>query len=58
MRKELEGVEKELLSIAGKLANENFVKRAPAAIVESEKAKQKLLTDKKVKLLDNMKRMA
>jgi len=58
MRKELEGVEKELLSIAGKLANENFVKRAPAAVVESEKEKQKLLTDKKAKLLDNMKRMA
>ena len=58
MRKELEGVEKELLSIAGKLSNENFVKRAPAAIVESEKAKQKLLADKKEKLLENMKRMA
>ncbi len=58
MRKELEGVEKELQSIAGKLSNENFVKRAPAAIVESEKAKQMLLTDKKAKLLENMKRMA
>ena len=43
-------MDKDLLALNGKLSNENFVKRAPAELVESEKARQADLMDKKAKM--------
>ena len=48
--KEIGKVEKDLVALNGKLSNENFVKRAPAELVESEKARQSDLVDKKAKM--------
>jgi len=48
--KEIGKVDKDLLALNGKLSNENFVKRAPAELVESEKARQADLMDKKAKM--------
>ena len=48
--KEIGKVDKDLVALNGKLSNENFVKRAPAELVESEKARQADLMDKKAKM--------
>jgi len=58
MQKELEKVIKELSNIANKLANGDFIKRAPAAVVSSEKEKQTMLLDKQAKLNENLKRIS
>ena len=39
LQKELEGVENDIKIISSKLANKQFVEKAPAAVVEKEKAK-------------------
>lgn len=39
LNKELAGLDKELARIAGKLSNEGFVAKAPAEVIEKEKAK-------------------
>ena len=39
LQKELEGVENDIKIISSKLANKKFVEKAPAAVVEKEKAK-------------------
>ena len=54
--KEIGKVDKDLVALDGKLSNENFVKRAPAELVESEKARQSELIDKKAKMLALQKR--
>ena len=51
LREEIGKVDKDLVALDGKLSNENFVKRAPAELVESEKARQTELIDKKAKML-------
>ena len=48
--KEIGKVDKDLMALNGKLSNENFVRRAPAELVESEKARQSDLADKKAKM--------
>ncbi len=48
--KEIGKVDKDLAALDGKLSNENFVKRAPAELVESEKARHAELVDKKAKM--------
>ena len=53
---EIGKVDKDLVALDGKLSNENFVKRAPAELVESEKARQSELIDKKAKMLALQKR--
>jgi len=50
LEKEIGKVDKDLVALNGKLSNENFVKRAPAELVESEKARQADLMDKKAKM--------
>ena len=50
LEKEIGKVDKDLVALNGKLSNENFVKRAPAELVESEKARQTELMDKKAKM--------
>ncbi len=39
LQKKTQGLQKEIQGIAGKLSNENFVSRAPAAVVDKEKHK-------------------
>lgn len=46
LRKELEKLEKDLVRIAGKLANEGFVAKAPAEVIEKEKAKEQEYREK------------
>lgn len=48
--KEIGKVDKDLVALDAKLSNENFVKRAPADLVESEKARHTELIDKKAKM--------
>ena len=48
--KEIGKVDKDLAALDAKLSNENFVKRAPADLVESEKARHADLIDKKAKM--------
>ena len=52
-RREIEGSRKELDGLDAKLANENFVSRAPAAVVESAKVRQAELRARIEKLLQN-----
>jgi valyl-tRNA synthetase len=52
-RREIEGSRKELDSLDAKLANENFVSRAPAAVVESARARQAELRARIEKLMQN-----
>ena len=47
---EIGKVDKDLAALDAKLSNENFVKRAPADLVESEKARHADLIDKKAKM--------
>ena len=51
LEKELAGAENELKRVLGKLSNEGFVSKAPAALVEQEKAKK----DKFEKLIVSLK---
>ncbi|OGY43829.1 MAG: valine--tRNA ligase [Candidatus Buchananbacteria bacterium RIFCSPHIGHO2_02_FULL_40_13] len=56
--KEIEGAEKYLKSLEGKLANQEFVSQAPQAVVEKEKEKlvsQKVKLDKLKNQLNNLK---
>jgi valyl-tRNA synthetase len=46
LTKQRDDLEKVTRGIAGKLSNENFVNRAPAAVVEGEKAKLSEYTEK------------
>ncbi len=48
--KEIGKVDKDLVALDAKLSNENFVKRAPADLVDSEKARHTELIDKKAKM--------
>ena len=57
LTKELEKTVQGLESIAKKLSNQDFIGRAPAAVIETEKAKQKDLAGKKEKLLENIARL-
>ena len=57
LTKELEKTLQGLESIAKKLSNKDFIGRAPAAVVETEKAKQQELTVKKEKLIENIARL-
>ena len=50
LEKELGKIDKELGGLNKKLANEGFVSRAPAEIVERERARVAELTDARVKL--------
>jgi valyl-tRNA synthetase len=50
--KQLQKVTKELSGIERKLANENFLEKAPHEVVASEKAKQQELKEKKSKIFE------
>ena len=50
LRKELVEVQKELARVSGKLSNEAFLKKAPAAVVAKETSKKEEMEEKKVVL--------
>jgi valyl-tRNA synthetase len=52
-RREIEGSQKELAGLDAKLANENFVSRAPAAVVDGARARQAELRARIEKLMQN-----
>ena len=54
--KELGKTAKDLEALSKKLANEGFISRAPAAVVEQERARYADLTDKRDKMLALQKR--
>jgi valyl-tRNA synthetase len=51
---ELAGLEKELARVNGKLGNPSFIERAPAEVVEKERAILAELTEKKAKLTERL----
>ncbi|WP_343252352.1 valine--tRNA ligase [Ligaoa zhengdingensis] len=54
LEKEKAGCEKEIKSFEGKLANENFVAKAPAHVVEAERAKLQKLRERYEKILESI----
>ena len=46
LNKEREGLEREVARVAAKLDNESFIAKAPAAVIDKEKGKQKEYLDK------------
>ncbi|MBP8005585.1 MAG: valine--tRNA ligase, partial [Acinetobacter sp.] len=58
LQKDFDKVQKQHDQIAGKLANEGFVAKAPAAVVEGEKVKLAEFADQLVKIKHNMDQIA
>ncbi|MFW2011632.1 valine--tRNA ligase [Acinetobacter bereziniae] len=58
LQKDLDKVQKQHDQIASKLSNEGFVAKAPAAVVEGEKAKLAEFADQLVKIKANMEQIA
>jgi len=55
LRKELAALEKELIRVNGKLSNKGFLDKAPADVIEKEKAKQDGFMEKKSALEERLK---
>jgi len=55
LEKEIKNMEKELSRLAGKLNNAEFIAKAPASVVEKEKAKAEECETKKMALLGRLK---
>lgn len=58
LTKELENLDKEIKRAAGKLSNQGFVAKAPADVVEKERAKQKEYEEKKAVVAERLKYLA
>lgn len=56
--KELQGLDKELQRVASKLANEAFLAKAPAAVVEKERAKQAEFEEKRAAIQERLAHLA
>ena len=54
MNKELATIDKELSRVEGKLGNEGFLAKAPADVIEKEKAKADELNGKKTAILERL----
>lgn len=54
IEKELEGVEAEIKRAGGKLGNEGFVAKAPAALIEAEKTKLQSYKEMRQKLIERL----
>jgi len=57
LKKEIEKIDKELIGINKKLSNEDFLSKAPDNVVAKVKEKNVSLTEKRVKLNDNLSRV-
>lgn len=58
LTKEREGLERELARVDGKLSNESFVAKAPAAVIEKEQSKKKEYCDKLAAIEERIKYLA
>ena len=58
LTKELENLDKEIKRAADKLNNQGFVAKAPADVVEKERAKQKEYEEKKAVVAERLKYLA
>jgi valyl-tRNA synthetase len=58
IKKQLDKVEKEGRGIAAKLANPQFLERAPAEIIDKEREKQRELAERRATLERNLERLA
>ena len=56
--KELDGLEKEISRIAGKLANPGFVAKAPPEVIDKERAKEKEYQEKRAAILERLEYLA
>ena len=54
LNKELEGLEKEIARIAGKLANAGFIAKAPPEVIEKERAKELEYQEKRAAINDRL----
>ncbi|SDF20113.1 valine--tRNA ligase [Sporolituus thermophilus] len=54
LNKELAGLEKEIARIAGKLANPGFLAKAPADVVEKERAREREYQEKRAAILERL----
>ncbi|MCX7779509.1 MAG: valine--tRNA ligase [Negativicutes bacterium] len=52
--KELDGLEKEIARIAGKLANAGFVAKAPPEVIEKERAKEREYQEKRAAIVERL----
>ncbi len=57
-RKQLEKLDKEMRGIAAKLANPQFLERAPAEIIEKEREKERELAERRASLERNVERLS
>jgi valyl-tRNA synthetase len=57
-RRQLEKLEKEMRAVASKLANPQFLDRAPAEIIEKEREKQRELMERRAALERNVERLS
>ena len=55
VEKELKKIEKDLIFLNKKLSNPNFVKKAPAEVIEKDEQRKKTLSEKQVKLQIHLK---
>ncbi len=55
LKADLAKLDKDIAKCSGKLANENFISRAPAEVIEKEKAELAENNDRKVRMLENLK---
>jgi valyl-tRNA synthetase len=58
LQKEIDKVEAELIPIAKKLANDNFLNKAPADVVAGVRTKHAGLTDKRDQLTSHLKKLS
>lgn len=58
LTKELENLDKEIERAKKKLSNENFTAKAPAEVVEKERAKQKDYEDKRAVMAERLRHLA
>ena len=57
LEKELGDVEKKLAQINGKLSNEGFLAKAPAAVIDEQRANQVKLTEKAKMLRESIEKL-
>jgi valyl-tRNA synthetase len=58
LRKEVDGLDKEIARIAGKLANPGFVAKAPPEVIDKERAKEKEYQEKRAAILERLEYLA
>ncbi len=57
LRKELNEISEELISVQRKLANEEFLRKAPPVVIKKEREKEKEMVEMKMKVEENLKKI-